>query len=66
MITHIGKGRPSVITDCDYDGNGCDLYPGFIDAHTHLGLTTNGVGVESEDFKKNLIRQLHSSELPTV
>ena len=33
-------------------GKGGDLYPGFIDAHTHVGLTTNGVGVESEDFNE--------------
>ena len=51
VITEIGKGMPTV-TDSDYDGGGCDLYPGFIDAHTHLGLTTNGVGVESEDFNE--------------
>lgn len=51
VITEIGKGMPTV-TDSDYDGRGCDLYPGFIDAHTHLGLTTNGVGVESEDFNE--------------
>ena len=51
IITEIGEGTPK-ITDSDYDGGGCDLYPGFIDAHTHLGLTTNGVGVESEDFNE--------------
>lgn len=51
VITKIGEGTPK-ITDSDYDGGGCDLYPGFIDAHTHLGLTTNGVGVESEDFNE--------------
>lgn len=51
VITEIGKGMPTV-ADSDYDGRGCDLYPGFIDAHTHLGLTTNGVGVESEDFNE--------------
>lgn len=51
VITKIGEGTPK-ITNSDYDGGGCDLYPGFIDAHTHLGLTTNGVGVESEDFNE--------------
>lgn len=52
VISHIGEGKPTVITDSDYDGKGASLYPGFIDAHTHLGLTTNGVGVESEDFNE--------------
>ena len=28
------------------------LYPGFIDAHTHLGLTSAGVGVEGEDLNE--------------
>ena len=51
VITEIGEGKPQ-ITDQDFDGKGSDLYPGFIDAHTHLGLTTNGVGVESEDFNE--------------
>ena len=51
VITEIGEGTPK-INDKNYDGRGCDLYPGFIDAHTHLGLTTNGVGVESEDFNE--------------
>lgn len=52
VITKIGEGKPPVISNNDFDGKGCDLYPGFIDAHTHLGLTTNGVGVESEDFNE--------------
>ena len=25
IITEINEGKPSFITDCDYDGNGCDL-----------------------------------------
>ena len=51
-ITNMGEGMPKSVSESDYDGKGCDLYPGFIDAHTHLGLTTNGVGVESEDFNE--------------
>lgn len=52
IITKIGVGMPECIDDNDFDGHGASLYPGFIDAHTHLGLTTNGVGVESEDFNE--------------
>lgn len=52
IITKIGVGMPECIDDNDFDGQGASLYPGFIDAHTHLGLTTNGVGVESEDFNE--------------
>lgn len=51
-ITEIGTGLPKDISESDLDGKGASLYPGFIDAHTHLGLTTNGVGVESEDFNE--------------
>ncbi|MGN1113705.1 MAG: amidohydrolase [Oscillospiraceae bacterium] len=51
-ITELGEGKPQAVSDKDYDGKGYDLYPGFIDAHTHLGLTTNGVGIESEDFNE--------------
>ncbi|MBQ9375574.1 MAG: amidohydrolase [Ruminococcus sp.] len=52
VITKLGSGKPATVTATDFDGNGADLYPGFIDSHTHLGLTTNGVGVESEDFNE--------------
>ena len=52
VITAVCEGIPEHISADDIDGKGADLYPGFIDAHTHLGLTTNGVGVESEDFNE--------------
>ena len=52
VITKIGAGAYNEISDGDLDGYGKTLYPGFIDAHTHLGLTTNGVGAESEDFNE--------------
>lgn len=51
-ITAVCEGTPSSFEDVDIDGGGAALYPGFIDAHTHVGLTTNGVGVESEDFNE--------------
>ena len=50
IITEIGEGECG---DNDaYDAKGLTLYPGFVDAHTHLGLTTNGVGEESDDFNE--------------
>ncbi len=52
IICEVLAGCPADISDMDIDGRGMDLYPGFIDAHTHLGLTTNGVGLESEDFNE--------------
>lgn len=51
LITEVGEGKPEV-SDSDIDAMGKTLYPGFIDIHTHLGLTTNGVGVEGEDFNE--------------
>ncbi|MBP3273317.1 MAG: amidohydrolase family protein [Ruminococcus sp.] len=52
VITAVGEGSPENIGKDDINAEGASLYPGFIDAHTHLGLTTNGVGVESEDFNE--------------
>ena len=50
FITEIGEGECG---EADaYDAHGLTLYPGFVDAHTHLGLTTNGVGEESDDFNE--------------
>lgn len=43
------SGKPLKITDEDIDGLGKDLYPGFIDAHTHLGIIGDGLGFESDD-----------------
>ena len=31
------------------DGGGADLYPGFVDAHTHLGMWEDGLGFEGDD-----------------
>ena len=33
--------------------NGLRLYPGFIDAHTHMGLIGDGQGVEGEDVNED-------------
>ncbi len=52
IITAVNR-QPQRAVKADWiDAKGADLYPGFIDAHTHVGLTTNGVGVESEDFNE--------------
>ncbi|MBR6045660.1 MAG: amidohydrolase family protein [Ruminococcus sp.] len=51
LITEVGEGVP-VHSDEDIDAGGRTLYPGFIDIHTHLGLTTGGTGIEGEDFNE--------------
>ncbi len=52
LISRVESGEPDKVNPDDLNGEGLTLYPGFIDAHTHLGLTTNGVGAESEDFNE--------------
>lgn len=34
------------------DGTGKKLFPGFIDAHTHLGLRESGIGFEGDDVNE--------------
>lgn len=48
-IIKVSKGNPPKTTENDIDGHGKTLYPGFIDAHTHLGIIGDGVGFESDD-----------------
>ena len=33
-----------------FDADGLDVYPGFIDAHTHIGLDGYGIGYEGCDY----------------
>ena len=35
-----------------YDAEGKDVYPGFVDAHSHLGLDGYGIGYEGADFNE--------------
>ena len=50
-ITALGAGDTD-IADGDLNAEGAALYPGFIDAHTHVGLSGCGAGVENEDFNE--------------
>jgi len=34
------------------DAAGLDVYPGFVDAHCHIGLDGYGIGFEGEDFNE--------------
>lgn len=51
-FAEVGSGEPSFDDKDIIDGEGMTLYPGFIDAHTHLGLTSSGVGIEGEDLNE--------------
>lgn len=35
-----------------YDAAGKDVYPGFVDAHSHLGLDGYGIGYEGHDYNE--------------
>lgn len=35
-----------------FDADGLDVYPGFIDAHTHIGLDGYGIGYEGCDYNE--------------
>ena len=48
-ITAVESGTPENITESDINGNSGLLLPGFIDAHTHLGIIENGIDFEGDD-----------------
>lgn len=49
-ITDIcSEGLPEHISPDDFNADGGFVYPGFIDAHTHLGIIGDGLGFESDD-----------------
>ena len=47
-ITELGQGE-IVPSPEDRDLAGGMLLPGFVDAHTHLGIIENGIGFEGDD-----------------
>lgn len=51
-ITAVGECAPG--SKGEIDAQGKSLFPGFIDCHTHLGLTTSGVGFEGEDLNESV------------
>lgn len=48
-ITAVGTGTPPNLSPDDIDAGGSTLLPGFIDAHTHLGIIENGLDFEGDD-----------------
>lgn len=49
IFTKVCAGTPADISENDFDGKGGLLMPGFIDAHTHLGIIENGIDFEGDD-----------------
>lgn len=49
IITDVAAGAPEELPEDAVDAEGGALYPGFIDAHTHLGIIENGIDFEGDD-----------------
>ncbi len=45
----VSAGSPANVSYDDIDANGMNMYPGFIDAHSHLGIIGDSVGFEDDD-----------------
>lgn len=52
-FTAVCEGSPVSIQSGDKDGKGGLLLPGFIDAHTHLGIIENGIDFEGDDCNES-------------
>lgn len=48
-ITAVESGVPDLIPEGSIDAEGGMLLPGFIDAHTHLGIIEDGLDFEGDD-----------------
>ena len=52
-IAEVSAGTPMRLDENDINAHGSRLYPGFIDAHTHMGLIGDGLGAEGEDVNED-------------
>ncbi len=52
-IKSVKKGNPEKINPEDINANGGTVYPGFIDAHTHLGIIEDGIDSEGDDCNES-------------
>ena len=51
-IVKIAKTIKPLKNEEVYDAEGKDIYPGFVDAHSHLGLDGYGIGYEGQDYNE--------------
>ncbi|WP_313186214.1 amidohydrolase [Lacrimispora sp.] len=51
-IIEIGTGIDVMEGTELYDASGKDLYPGFVEAHCHLGVSGYGIGFEGQDHNE--------------
>ena len=52
-IGAVGEGNPENIPEDSLDAQGGLILPGFIDAHTHLGIIEDGVDFEGDDCNES-------------
>ncbi len=52
-ITAVGSGVPDSLTEDSIDAKGGIVLPGFIDAHTHLGIIEDGLDFEGDDCNES-------------
>lgn len=52
-IGAIGEGDPENIPEDSLDAQGGTILPGFIDAHTHMGIIEDGVDFEGDDCNES-------------
>ncbi|MBM6775351.1 amidohydrolase [Olsenella profusa] len=51
-IAAIGEGLDAPEGGEVVDAAGLEVYPGFVDAHTHIGLDGSGIGYEGRDYNE--------------
>ena len=51
-IAAIGTDLTALADAEIFDADGLDVYPGFVDAHTHIGLDGYGIGYEGCDYNE--------------
>ncbi len=52
-IVQVGHGQPQKTEEETLDLQGARVYPGFIDAHTHLGIFEDGLDFEGDDCNED-------------
>lgn len=50
-IISIGEGLQAQGAE-EYDASGREVYPGFVEAHGHIGLHGSGIGFEGQDYNE--------------
>lgn len=53
IITKVAPGVPKQVEDDDIDACGALLFPGFVDAHTHVGIIEDGLDFEGDDCNES-------------